>query len=306
MHAVKTEAARMEGFRMTSRFLGFLFSLFAAVLIALTTMSGLGAAAGASTAAATTASTTAATPAAAAAAAKAAIRRLLIGQHGTNHHIGEFSAEIKGQTQVMSNSWSGYVDTGTGFTEVNGSWNEPSATCGATEALAAFWVGIDGYNSDTVEQVGTLIECYEGTPYQYTWWEMYPANAIQIKGDTVAAGDQIYAVVSRSGSSYTLAVTDSTHSANSFTTVQTCTSCANSSAEWIAEAPSGSSGIYPLANFGEWKLTSSSVAAASITGVISTFPYAEITMVDSSGAVEAQPSALADGTSFTDTWKQSS
>jgi hypothetical protein len=298
MQTVETEAVRMEGFRMTSRFLRFPFSLFAAVLIALTMMSGLGATAGAST--------TVAPSAAAAAAAKAAIRRLLIGQHGTDHHIGGFSANIKGQTMVTSNNWSGYVDTGTGFTEVNGSWNEPSVTCGTTEALAAFWVGIDGYNSDTVEQAGTLIECYEGTPYQYTWWEMYPATAIQIEGDTVAANDQIYAVVSRSGSSYTLAVTDSTHSANSFTTTQTCASCANSSAEWIAEAPSGSSGIEPLANFGEWKLTSSSVAAASITGIISTFPYTEITMVDGSGAIEAQPSALTDGTSFTDTWEQSS
>jgi len=279
---------------MISRFLGFLFSPFAAVLIALTMMNGLGTPA--------SASTTPAASAAAAAAAKAAIRQLLIGQHGTDHHVSGLSEEIKGQTKVESNTWSGYVDTGTGFTEVNGTWNEPSVTCGTTEALAAFWVGIDGYTSDTVEQDGTLIECYEGTAYQYTWWEMYPANAVQVEGEKVAAGDHIYAVVSRSGTRYTLSVTDSTHSANSFTTTQTCTSCANTSAEWIAEAPSG----YPLADFGKWKLTSSSVAAASITGTISTFPYAEITMVDSSGAVEAQPSALTDGTSFTDTWERSS
>jgi hypothetical protein len=290
----------MKGFHMISRFPRFLFSPIAAVLIALTTMNGLGASAGASTTPATSA-------AAAAAAARAAIRRLLIGQHGTDRHIGGLPGKLKGQTQVMSTNWSGYVDTGTGFTEVNGSWNEPSATCGTTEAFAAFWVGIDGYNSPTVEQDGTLIECYEGTQYQYTWWEMYPTTAVQIVGGTVAAGDHIYAVVSRSGSRYTLAVTDSTHSANSFTTTQTCTSCANSSAEWIAEAPSsGSGGISPLADFGKWTLTGSSVAAASITGTISTFPYTEITMVDSSGAVEAQPSALTDGTSFTDTWERSS
>jgi hypothetical protein len=294
----------MEGFHMTSRFPRFLLSSIAAVLIALTTMNGLGASADAGT----TATRPATTPAtsAAAAAAKAAIRQLLIGQHGTDQHIGGPPGKIKGLTQVMSTNWSGYVDTGTGFTEVNGSWDEPSATCGATEAFAAFWVGIDGYNSPTVEQDGTLIECYEGTQYQYTWWEMYPTTAVQIVGETVAAGDHIYAVVSRSGSRYTLAVTDSTHSANSFTTTQTCTDCDNSSAEWIAEAPSSGSGISPLANFGKWTLTSSSVAAASITGTISTFPYTEITMVDSSGAVEAQPSALTDGTSFTDTWERSS
>jgi hypothetical protein len=285
----------MEGFQMISRFLRFLFPLFAAVLIALTMMAGLGTPAGAST-----------KPTAAAAAAKAAIRQLLIGQHGTDHHAGGRSEEIKGLTKVESTNWSGYVDTGTGFTEVNGTWIEPSVTCGTTVALVAFWVGIDGYTSATVEQDGTLIECYEGTAYQYTWWEMYPTNAVEVVGESVAAGDHIYAVVSRSGTSYTLSVTDSTHPANSFTTTQTCTSCANTSAEWIAEAPSGSNGIYPLPNFGKWKLISSSVAAASITGTISTFPYSEITMVDSSGAVEAQPSALTDGTSFTDTWERSS
>ena len=47
-------------------------------------------------------------------------------------------------------------------------------------------------------------------------------------------------------------MTDSTHPANSFTTTQTCSDCAGSSAEWIAEAPSGSSGVYPLSNFRSW------------------------------------------------------
>jgi hypothetical protein len=42
--------------------------------------------------------------------------------------------------------------------------------CGRTTSLAAFWVGIDGYSSDTVEQDGTIIESYEGTVYYYDWW----------------------------------------------------------------------------------------------------------------------------------------
>jgi Peptidase A4 family len=198
------------------------------------------------------------------------------------------------------------VGTGSDFTEVNGSWIEPSASCGGdTTSLAAFWVGLDGYASDSVEQDGTLIECYEGTPYQYTWWEVYPTNDIQVVGESVHSGDSIYAAVIRKGDDYKLTDTDYTHPANSFTTTQTCSDRSNSSAEWIAEAPGGSSGIYPLVDFGKWTLTSSSVAN-HVTGVISSFPYTEVIMVDSSGKVKAQPSALnSSGSGFTVTWKSS-
>ena len=111
----------------------------------------------------------------------------------------------------------------------------------------------------------------------------------------------------RSGTKYTLKVTDSTHTANSFSTTQTCSSCANSSAEWIAEAPSGSSGVYPLAACGTWTDTGSTVTEGSSSGVISSFTDDEITMTDSSGAVKAQPGALnSSGNAFSVTWKQAS
>jgi hypothetical protein len=188
------------------------------------------------------ASTATASPSASAAAtARTALQHLSIGQHGLNHRASGRSARVKGLTQVQSTNWSGYADTGSGYSTVTGSWTEPTATCSSrTTSLAAFWVGIDGYSSDSVEQDGTLVECYRGTAYYYTWWEMYPANAIQVVGETLKPGDKISASVARSGTSYTLKVTDSTHTANSFSTTQTCSSCANSSAEWIAEAPSGS------------------------------------------------------------------
>jgi hypothetical protein len=235
-----------------------------------------------------------------------AIRDLAIGQHGTDHRTGHAS-RLKGLTQVQSTNWSGYADTGSGFTQVSGSWKEPGASCGSATSLAAFWVGIDGYSSDSVEQDGTLIECYGGTAYQFSWWEMYPTNDIQVVGESVAKGDSISALVVRSGDSYKLSVTDSTHPANSFSTTQTCSDCANSSAEWIAEAPSGSSGVYPLSDFGSWTLTSADVAAGGSVGTISSYTDDEITMVDSSGNVKAQPGALnSNGTSFGVTWKRSS
>lgn len=254
---------------------------------------GLSASAGASTQPSATAQATAL--------AKAAIRQLMVGQHGTNHRVGAARHGISGLTNVQSTNWSGYADTGSGFSKATASWTEPSAvSCSRStrEALAAFWVGIDGFTSGSVEQDGTLIECIRGTVSQFTWWEMFPTNAVQVVGTSLAAGDHITASVVRSGTSYTLSVTDSTHTANSFTTTQSCSSCANTSAEWIAEAPSSNSGVLPLANFGTWSDANSTVTAGSTSGGISSFTDDEITMVDSSGAVKAQPGSLSGGNAF--------
>jgi hypothetical protein len=210
---------------------------------------------------------------------------------------------------VQSTNWSGYADDDTGshtYSSATAKWTEPAVSCTSTTALAAFWVGIDGFTSGSVEQDGTLAECSGGSAFYFTWWEMYPTNAIQVVGQSVRAGDSITASVVRSGSSYTLKVTDSTHTANSFTTTQSCSGCANSSAEWIAEAPSGSGGIFPLPNFHSWSVSSATVKSGSTSGVISSFPDDELTMVDSGGAVKAQPGALnGSGNGFTVTWKRS-
>jgi hypothetical protein len=216
-------------------------------------------------------------------------------------------SRVFGQSQVSSTNWSGYADTGSNFSTVTGSWSEPSASCSFSTTYAAFWVGIDGYSSNSVEQDGTLIECFFGHAYQYSWWEMYPTNDIQVVGQSVAAHDSISASVVRSGSSYTLSVTDSTHSANSFTTTQTCSTCANSSAEWIAEAPccTSSGGVLPLANFGTWTENGATVTEGSTSGVISSFTDDEITMVDSSRRVKAQPTALTGGNAFSVMWRRS-
>ncbi len=238
------------------------------------------------------------------------LRHLSIGQHGVNHAVSADHTAISGLNQVSSTNWSGYADDNSGgntYTSVTANWTEPSATCTSTTSLAAFWVGIDGYSSGSVEQDGTLIECYLSTAYYYTWWEMYPTNSIQVVGSTLQPSDAISASVVRSGSTYTLKVTDSTHTANSFTKTETCSSCANSSAEWIAEAPSGSGGVYPLTDFHSWTASSATVKSGSTSGVISTFPDDELTMVDSSNLVKAQPGALnGSGNGFTVTWVRSS
>jgi len=260
----------------------------------------------------TTAAVTAgpSTPSAASALARAAIEKLAVGQHPLNHLVNVSSppGRLKGLSKVQSTNWSGYADTGSSFSKVSASWTEPSAACSSgQEQLAAFWVGIDGYSSSSVEQDGTLIECYGGRAYQYSWWELYPTNDIQVVGETVTGGDAITSTVTKSGTSYTLTVTDSTHTADSFTKTETCSSCANSSAEWIAEAPSGASSIYPLADFKSWTASKASVTEGSASGVISSFTDDEITMVDNSGRTKALPGSLnSSGNGFSVTWERSS
>ncbi len=212
---------------------------------------------------------------------------------------------VGSNTTVESSNWAGYADIERTYSEVSGKWKEPTVTCTSQTSLIAFWTGIDGFASASVEQDGTMAECYQGTAYHYSWWEMYPANDIQVVGDTVQPGDVISSSVTVSGSSYTLKITDSTHSANSFTTTQTCSSCANSSAEWIAEAPSGSAGVYPIARFTTWTLYGATVKSGSTSGNICTFPYDQINGVDESGQDTLMTGPLNPGcTSFTVTWER--
>ena len=156
------------------------------------------------------------------AAARAALRHLSVGQHATDHAVLGHASVINGLTQVQSTNWSGYADNnsaGNTYSTVTGNWTEPSVTCsGFSESLAAFWVGIDGFTSGSVEQDGTLAECSGGRAFYFTWWEMYPTNSIQVVGQSLRPGDSINASVVRSGSSYTLKVTDSSRSGDSFTT----------------------------------------------------------------------------------------
>ena len=276
-------------------------SFVAHVLVACVPALGLVMAVGAGTASA------AHNPVNARAAALAALKHLEIGEHATNHPLPGHSPRVKGAS--ASTNWAGYADTKTSgkYTKVTGSWTQPTGSCGSAQSFAAFWVGIDGFASNTVEQDGTLIQCRGGTATYFSWWEMFP-HALHTVSTAVRPGDHITSSVTRSGTSYTLKVTDSTHPAASFSTSHTCAAatCVDSSAEWIAEAPSGSSGILPLTKFDSWALTGATVNAGTKSGTIRTFPNQKITMVNNGGQVKAQTGALnSAGNQFKVAWRRS-
>jgi Peptidase A4 family len=214
---------------------------------------------------------------------------------------------------VQTYNWTGYAVTGTDFTDAKGSWIVPTGTCSKSpNAWASFWVGIDGYSDATVEQVGTVIWCNRTTPVYYTYYELYPAPATYISSISAKPGDKMFAEVSYKGTEFTLEIKDET-TGKSFSITKSVSGAKRTSAEWIVEAPTASCcGILNLADFTKAKfgddytgVTDTSWATDSkVSGPISDFGSAveKITQVDDTLYIEATPSALTDGSSFTATW----
>ncbi|HEV8194016.1 MAG TPA: G1 family glutamic endopeptidase [Ktedonobacterales bacterium] len=225
----------------------------------------------------------------------------------TAHSMTHFTAPRQSHTRQGKNStssnWSGYATTGTTYSDVKGSWTQPAATCTSGQtAYSSFWVGIDGDTTSSVEQTGTDADCSNGTPTYYAWYEMYPKFPVNLS-NPVQPGDQMSAEVRVSGrGNFTLTISNTTRGWT-FTTNQKSAKAKLGSAEWIAEAPSSSGGVLPLANFGTVSFTSCSANGLSISS--NPNPDA-IVMQTSSGTVKAQPSALGSGgASFSVAWKHS-
>ena len=196
-------------------------------------------------------------------------------------------------------NWGGYVDTGTTFNTVTSSWTEPRGSCDSRETMdAAFWVGLDGYTSDTVEQTGTLLQCEGVLALYYAWYEVYP-GAMVTYSSTVEPGDSLTATVSYSDDAYTMTLTDSTQGWTDTTTV--AGTYTNSSAEVIVEAPSNLVAIIPLAEFGSVTFTGASVDGEPLN--YSGFTSNQLDIESSGGTLEESTSALnSTGNSFTGTW----
>ena len=206
--------------------------------------------------------------------------------------------------QEQSSNWSGYAATGGNgaFTSVSASWTEPAATCndGGNE-YAAFWVGLDGFNSSSVEQTGADSDCSGGSPSYYGWFEMYPANPVYFN-DPVSPGDSMSASVTFSGTdTYTLVLTDQSQGWTE-TETEHESGLANSSAEVITEAPSSQSGPLPLADFGTINYSASSANGQSMAAQNPT----QIIMVGSSGDQLDNTSSMDGSGNFSNIWEAES
>jgi hypothetical protein len=208
---------------------------------------------------------------------------------GPDHKIGHST----------STNWSGYAVTGAGpYNSVSASWTEPAVNCAKTPTgYSSFWVGLDGDTTNTVEQTGTEADCSSGSPVYYGWYEMYPKFPVNYS-NPVSPGDSMSASVTYLGSgTYQLKLSDSSKGWTQ-TTKQRLKSAKRGSAEVIAEAPSSSGGVLPLADFGTANFSGAKVNGSSMASLSGLDP---ITMATSSGTVEAKPSAMSNSGSFSDT-----
>jgi hypothetical protein len=225
------------------------------------------------------------------------------GSGGWGGSGGSAGAPVSGNsataTAATSQNWAGYAAAGTPgmFTSVSSSWTEPAVTCTAQQTFSSFWVGLDGDGTQTVEQTGTEADCTNGNPSYQGWFEMFPSAPV-FYNNPVAAGDAMSAsVVANGGGAFTLTLSDQTQGWTQ-TTQQTSATAQLGSAEIIAEAPSDTTSVLSLSNFGTVNFTSALVGNAPLASTSAT----GLTMVSADGVTEATPSALSNGDDFSVTW----
>lgn len=207
-----------------------------------------------------------------------------------------------------SSNWAGFVASASGqsFTDVKGSWVQPTVTCSTgSTAYASFWVGLGGASSSSrgLEQIGTSADCHNGAPAYSAWWEILPSSSTTIPWSP-APGHLISAEVKVAGTTVTMTLTDVT-SGQTFTQSQTVSSPDTSSADWIAEAPqmcTKSCTTLALSNFGTIAFSAASATLGSTTGSITAAGFGSYSLdlrPKVTGSASARTSAIsADGASF--------
>jgi Peptidase A4 family len=214
-----------------------------------------------------------------------------------------------------SQNWSGYAafvnpshPQSNVVNAVYGSWTVPTLSSATHNTWCSLWVGIDGYSSSTVEQLGTEHDWYNGQQLNYAWFEMYPNYSYEIVGFPANPGDVISASVVYQGNNvFVLTISNLTRRVS--TTIPTSYTkskiAKRSSAEWVLEAPY-SGGILPLSHFNVVNFGNCTATINNIHGPINDHFWSDdqLVMVTASGAVKALPSALSsNGQNFSVAWR---
>jgi hypothetical protein len=209
-------------------------------------------------------------------------------------------------------NWAGYVVeyTGSGSTPQSGVanyvsaiWTVPTAlpplskSASASSCISAVWVGLDGFNDATVEQVGITSE-YDGGLTSYSaWYDMYPSGEVNVfsvqPGDSITASVQ-YNPPGNPGT-FLLSLTDNTQNKSFPPLYETNASAQLSSAEWIVEAPGLFRGDAPLPNIGSVTFTGATATLGTETGPVDTSDWqtTDVVMVPSSQSYPPFVNAMA-------------
>jgi hypothetical protein len=223
--------------------------------------------------------------------------------------------------------WSGYAVVACGSCHlryVAADWTLPRLDCANSpdQSWIAWWVGLDGWTTGSIEQAGVFGNCAAGAAYYYLFTEMYPAPSRFVL-TAAGPGDRMGAAVyfDRASGLWHLSLTDATVGAR-VAVVAACPPrayCYNKSAEVVTEAPCCALSGAPLALADFGRVTYSGARVTSYNGTrgalagSSLWRSYALTLVDARGAVESYPGPLASGTaagvpvsSFTGYWVASS
>jgi hypothetical protein len=228
-------------------------------------------------------------------------RHVRVQSGGRAHMIRPFISVRHGRNAVTSSNWSGYAAHNGPYKSISASWVEPRGHCSGTRhKYSSFWVGLDGYNSGSVEQTGSEVDCKGATPKYYAWFEMFPKFPV-IFSNTVRPGDHFHGSVTyNGGGNFTLKLSDTTRGWT-HTKHKSLASAKRSSAEVIVEAPSSSTGgVLPLADFGTVHITSAKVNGTKIAR------HNPTKIIMQSGSTRKDTvSRLFNGQNFSATWHHS-
>jgi len=196
------------------------------------------------------------------------------------------AAQSPAASPTVSSNWAGYAVSGSGgstkhYSSASGTWVAPTASCTpGSQTFSAFWVGIGGLatNSKALEQTGSEADCTaSGRPVYSAWYELVPSAPVTLNF-AIGAGDTVTASVTVKGHDVTIRFTDVTRG-TSVTRTLRASVIDQTSAEWIAEAPSecdnnGNCVPLPLTNFGTMGFSNVSATSGGHTGTISDAAWA--------------------------------
>ncbi|AHH97828.1 G1 family glutamic endopeptidase [Kutzneria albida] len=198
---------------------------------------------------------------------------------------------------VDNGMWAGYVAYSGHYAQISAEWTEPEVTCAPGERSAAsFWIGLDGYGTPDLEQLGTAVDCEAGRPRYSAWYEWFPAAATPLT-EPVAPGDHFQALITV-GEDRTFVMTlRNTTQRWEHTVSKRVPEAPLSSAEVVSEAPMVGTQL-PLADFGQVGFAGISVNHAPLDRV--THGRTEIQL--GGGGPKTETTDLRYGTEFSTRW----
>lgn len=194
-------------------------------------------------------------------------------------------ATLSSSTSDVTANWAGYEAASGTYTAVSASWTVPSATDGGDSSAGdAAWIGIGGVDSTDLIQTGTQNSFDSaGNQQSSAFYELLPDSITPIDSLNISPGDKVSASITETGDGqWQIKMTDNTTGQSFSTTVDYDSSL--SSAEWIEEEPSLSTGgEIPLDNFNSVTFSDASASDNGVSQSLASLSAQKVSLVNNQG-----------------------